>query len=62
VGYVELPVGVRVVTRLVEVDRADVQIGMELELVIVPFRTDADGTEVLAYAFRPVGSPGQGGR
>jgi uncharacterized OB-fold protein len=54
VGYVELPDGVRVVTRLVEVDRAEVQIGMELELVLVPFTVDPDGTEVVAYAFRPV--------
>jgi len=56
VGYVELPDGVRVVTRLVDVDRADVQIGMELELVLVPFTVDPDGTEVVAYAFRPVGA------
>jgi uncharacterized OB-fold protein len=53
VGYVELAEGVRVVTRLVDVDRADVRIGMPMELVIVPFNVDPDGTEVLAYAFRP---------
>jgi uncharacterized OB-fold protein len=58
-GYVELPDGVRVETRLVGLDRADVHIGMELELCIVPFRTDPDGTEVLAYAFGPV-TPGGG--
>jgi len=55
VGYVELPEGVRVVTRLVDVDPADVQIGMALELCLVPFTIDPDGTEVVAYAFRPVG-------
>jgi uncharacterized OB-fold protein len=54
-GFVELPEGVRVVTRLVGMDRADVRIGMDLELVIVPFNVDADGTEVLTYAFAPVG-------
>lgn len=54
VGYVELPEGVRVISRLVEVDRADVEIGMELELRIVPFTADPDGTEVLAYGFAPV--------
>lgn len=53
-GYVELPDGVRVETRLVDVDRSDVRIGMAMELVLVPFRTDPDGTEVVAYAFRPV--------
>jgi uncharacterized OB-fold protein len=56
VGYVELPEGVRVVTRLLDVDRADVQIGMELELRLFPFTVDADGTEVVAYGFGPVGA------
>lgn len=54
VGYVELPDGVRVVTRIVGVDRADVQIGMELELTFFTFTTDPDGSEVVAYAFGPV--------
>lgn len=54
VGYVELPDGVRVVTRLVDLDRADVRIGMELELRLFPFSVDADGTEVVAYGFGPV--------
>ena len=53
-GFVELPEGVRVVTRLVEVDRTDIRIGMAMELVIVPFNVDPDGTEVLAYGFRPI--------
>jgi len=53
VGYVELPEGVRVITRLVDLERADVEIGMEMELVLLPFRTDPDGTEVIAYGFRP---------
>ena len=53
-GYVELPDGVRVESRLVDVDRDEVEIGMAMELVLVPFRTDPDGTEVVAYAFRPV--------
>ena len=57
-GYVELPEGVRVITRLVGVERADVAIGMELELVIVPFNVDPDGTEVLAYGFAPVTDAG----
>ncbi len=53
-GYVELPDGVRVESRLVDVTRHEVHIGMEVELAIVPLRTDPDGTEVLMYAFRPV--------
>ena len=58
VGYVELAEGVRVVTRLVDVDRAEVRIGMELELVLFPFTRDADGTDVVAYGFAPVRGAG----
>jgi hypothetical protein len=28
---------------------------MEMELVVVPFRTDPDGTEVTMFAFAPIG-------
>ena len=52
-GYVDLPGEVRVESRLVGLTAADVRIGMELELVTFPFRTDPDGTVVLAYAFAP---------
>jgi uncharacterized OB-fold protein len=52
-GYVELAEGVRVESRLTGLDRDDVRIGMDLELTIVPLRTDPDGTEVLMYAFQP---------
>jgi uncharacterized OB-fold protein len=58
-GYVELSDRVRVETRLVGLDRTEVHIGMELELRIVPFRTDPDGTEVLVYAFGPVAGGGE---
>jgi uncharacterized OB-fold protein len=53
VGYVELPGQVMVETRLTEPDPAKLAIGMPMRLVIVPFRTDADGTEVVTYAFAP---------
>jgi uncharacterized OB-fold protein len=55
VGYVELA-DVRVETRLTEADPAALKTGMEMELVMVPFRTDDDGNQVLTFAFRPVGS------
>ena len=45
---------VRVEGRLTEADRERLRIGMEVELVVVPFRTDPDGTEVLTFAFAPV--------
>jgi uncharacterized OB-fold protein len=54
VGLVQLGDEVRVEARLTEADPAKLQIGMEMELVIVPFRTDPDGTEVLTFAFAPI--------
>ncbi len=55
VGLVQLGDEVRVEARLTEADPSRLDFGMELELAIVPFRVDEDGTEVMTYAFRPVG-------
>ena len=52
VGYVELPEGVRVESRLTEDDPDRLRIGMEMELVLVPFRT-AEGDDRTTFAFRP---------
>ncbi len=52
VGYVELGNEVRVETRLTQTK--DLRTGMEMELVLVPFRVDDDGNEVVTFAFRPV--------
>ena len=54
VGYVELPGEVKVEARLTESDPDVLRHGMEMELVLVPFRTDDDGNEVVTFAFRPV--------
>jgi uncharacterized protein len=54
VGYVELPDQVKVEARLTEADPERLRIGMEMELVIVPLATDADGNEVVTFAFAPV--------
>ena len=54
VGYVELPGEVKVEARLTEADPDALRTGMEMELVLVPFRTDDDGNEVVTFAFRPV--------
>jgi uncharacterized OB-fold protein len=51
---VQLGDEVRVEARLTESDPQTLDFGMEVELAIVPFRTDEDGTEVMTYAFRPV--------
>jgi uncharacterized OB-fold protein len=52
VGYVELADGVRVETRLTTTEGLGIGIGMEL--VLVPFRIDDDGNEVVTFAFQPV--------
>jgi uncharacterized protein len=53
VGLVQLGDEVRVEARLTESDPAKLEFGMAVELAIVPFRVDGDGTEVMTYAFRP---------
>ena len=60
-GYVELPGEVIVETRLTESDPAKLRIGMPVQLVVVPFRRDADGTEVMTYAFAPASEEGDQG-
>ena len=53
VGFIELPEG-RVEARLAGDAGQELRIGMPMELTVVPFTTDEDGTEVLTYAFRPL--------
>jgi uncharacterized protein len=52
VGYVELPGEVRVEARLMESDPARLQIGMEMELTLIPAPGRQDA---VTFAFRPVG-------
>jgi uncharacterized OB-fold protein len=58
VGLVELGSGadavVRVEGRLTENDPAKLEFGMPVELTMVPFATDSDGTEIVTFAFQPV--------
>jgi len=53
VGLVQLGDEVRVEGRLTESDPSKLRIGMEMEVVVVPFRVDDDGTEVTVFAFAP---------
>jgi uncharacterized OB-fold protein len=55
VGYVEFDGLVKVEGRLTEPDAAKLEIGMEMEVVVVPFRIDDDGNQVTTFAFQPVG-------
>jgi uncharacterized OB-fold protein len=54
VGFVELPGEVKVESRLTESDPDVLTPGIKMELVLVPFRTDDDGNDVVTFAFRPV--------
>ena len=47
------PEEIEVETRLTEADPDVLARGAEMELVVVPFRTDDDGNEVVTFAFRP---------
>ncbi|ASR03138.1 MULTISPECIES: Zn-ribbon domain-containing OB-fold protein [Gordonia] len=56
VGYIELPGALRVQARLTEPDPEKLMIGQEMELVILPFARNAQGTPTMMYAFAPVTS------
>jgi uncharacterized protein len=50
-GVVELTGGLRVVTRITTADPSELSVGMAMQLVADVVGTDADGTEVVAWAF-----------
>jgi uncharacterized protein len=58
VGLVQLGLGedavIRVEGRLTENDPAKLEFGQQVELTMVPFATDADGDEIVTFAFQPV--------
>jgi uncharacterized OB-fold protein len=53
VGLVQLDDVVRVESRLTVNDPAQLAFGMEVELEIIPFYTDANGDEIITFAFAP---------
>jgi uncharacterized OB-fold protein len=57
VGYVELS-DVKVEARLTVSDPEALHNAMEMELVLVPFRIDETGNEVVTFAFQPVDGEG----
>lgn len=61
VGYVELPGQVKVETRLTLADPDQLEIGMPMELTLVPLYTNDDGDEVMTFAFAPSQSAGDAG-
>jgi uncharacterized OB-fold protein len=52
-GVVELPEGIRVITRLTESDPAALAFGQAMVLRVVPLHADADGNDVVTFAFAP---------
>ena len=54
VGLVQLGDVIRVEGRLTENDPAKLKFGQQVELTMVPFTTDADGNEIVTFAFQPV--------
>jgi uncharacterized OB-fold protein len=57
VGYVELEGHCKVESRLTEPDPSKLRIGQEMKLVLIPFRTDEAGNDVMTFAFEPVEMP-----
>ena len=55
IGVVELPEGVRVMSRLTESEPGALVAGQTMELRIVLLRTDENGNDVVTYAFAPAG-------
>jgi uncharacterized protein len=53
VGYVELPSGLKIESRLTTADPARLRIGMPMRLVLERYGRDAAGTPLLTYAFAP---------
>jgi uncharacterized protein len=55
VGYVELPGEVKVESLLVGAPPEQLRIGMEMELVIVPFASSGSDEPLVTFAFQPAG-------
>lgn len=51
-GVVELPEGIRIIARITNPDR--VRPGAPVRLIIEPLCADAEGREVMTYAFEPI--------
>jgi len=52
-GLVDLPEGLRVVTRLAAADLDALESGLRVRLEIAPLCTDEEGNEILSWAYRP---------
>lgn len=53
VGLIQLGDVIRVEGRLTENNPDKLEFGMPVELTMVPFATDADGNDIITFAFQP---------
>lgn len=53
VGYIEMACGLKVESRLSVNQPAQLAIGMEMSLTVIPFHTREDGTQLLTFEFSP---------
>lgn len=53
VALVQLGDMIRIEARLTEPDMDAIDFGQKVELTMVPFTTDADGNEIMTFAFQP---------
>jgi uncharacterized OB-fold protein len=53
IGIVELPEGIRVITRLTESDPSALHAGEAMEVRLVQLHSDAEENDVVTYAFAP---------
>jgi uncharacterized OB-fold protein len=56
VGYITLPGQCKVEARLTEADSKRLREGMRMRLTTVPLRRDAEGNDLVTFAFEPVES------
>lgn len=52
VGYVEMPCGIKIESRLIIDEATPLQIGMPMQLTLETYRTDADGQRWSTFAFQ----------
>jgi uncharacterized OB-fold protein len=55
-GVVELPEGLRVISRIEQADPTRLSFGMPVRFATAPLHTDEDGTTVVTYTFVPAGT------
>ena len=55
-GFVDLPEGIKLYSLIVDCEPWDqvLRVGMDVEMVVGPVKTDSEGRDVIGYMFRPV--------